>query len=102
MASSGSMHFDGRALGPVKNWRLILSRLAYCWRRGDPHLVALTPLPLTALYKRLLVSGRLTRSKHWQEFIPFEVARTPLKIIIPEAHAEEKLASTQTRLEGEC
>jgi len=30
----------------------------------------------------------LTRPKHWQEFIPFAMAHTPLKMTIEEAHAE--------------
>jgi len=50
----------------------------------------LTPLPATPLYKRLEAAGRLTRPKHWQEFIPFEMAHTPLKMSIAEAHAEVK------------
>jgi hypothetical protein len=32
----------------------------------------------------------LTRPKHWQEFIPFAMAHTPLKMTIAEAHAEVK------------
>jgi hypothetical protein len=48
----------------------------------------LTPLPATPLYKRLQAAGRLTRPKHWQEFIPFAMAHTPLKMTIEEAHAE--------------
>jgi hypothetical protein len=47
-------------------------------------------LPATPLYQRLELSGRLTRPKHWQEFIPFAMAHTPLKITIEEAHAEVK------------
>src|SRR5204862_1231737 len=38
--------------------------------------------------KRLDAAGRLTRRKHWQEFIPFAMAHTPLKMSIDEAHAE--------------
>jgi len=34
--------------------------------------------------------GRLTRPKHRQEFIPFEMAHTPLRMSISEAHAEVK------------
>ena len=48
----------------------------------------LTPLPATPLYKRLEASGRLTRPRHWQEFAPFTMAHTPLKMTIEEAHAE--------------
>jgi radical SAM superfamily enzyme YgiQ (UPF0313 family) len=60
------------------------------WPPGLPIFGLLTPLPATPLYKRLEVAGRLTRPKHWQEFIPFEMAHTPLKMTIAEAHAEVK------------
>jgi radical SAM superfamily enzyme YgiQ (UPF0313 family) len=58
------------------------------WPPGLPIFGLLTPLPATPLYKRLEVAGRLTRPKHWQEFIPFAMAHTPLKMSIEEAHAE--------------
>ena len=58
------------------------------WPPGLPIFGLLTPLPATPLYKRLEAAGRLTRHKHWQEFIPFAMAHTPLKISIEEAHAE--------------
>ena len=60
------------------------------WPPGLPIFGLLTPLPATPLYKRLETAGRLTRPKHWQEFIPFEMAHTPLKMTIAEAHAEVK------------
>src|ERR1700680_479148 len=60
------------------------------WPPGLPIFGLLTPLPGTPLYKRLETAGRLTRPKHWQEFIPFAMAHTPLKMTIPEAHAEVK------------
>src|ERR1700682_6138847 len=60
------------------------------WPAGLPIFGLLTPLPGTPLYKRLEAAGRLTRPKHWQEFIPFEMAHTPLKMTIAEAHAEVK------------
>ena len=60
------------------------------WPPGLPIFGLLTPLPATPLYKRLAEAGRLTRPKHWQEFIPFEMAHTPLKMTIAEAHAEVK------------
>ena len=60
------------------------------WPPGLPIFGLLTPLPATPLYKRLEAAGRLTRPKHWQEFVPFEMAHTPLKMTIPEAHAEVK------------
>ncbi len=62
------------------------------WPPGLPIFGLLTPLPATPLYKRLEAAGRLTRPKHWQEFIPFEMAHTPLKMTIAEAHAEVKYA----------
>jgi radical SAM superfamily enzyme YgiQ (UPF0313 family) len=58
------------------------------WPPGLPIFGLLTPLPGTPLYKRLDVAGRLTRPKHWQEFVPFAMAHTPLKMTIDEAHAE--------------
>src|SRR6202158_2391241 len=61
------------------------------WPPGLPIFGLLTPLPATPLYKRLEAAGRLTRPKHWQEFIPFAMAHTPLKMTISEAHAEVKI-----------
>ena len=58
------------------------------WPPGLPIFGLLTPLPGTPLYKRLDTAGRLTRRKHWQEFIPFNMAHTPLKMTIEEAHDE--------------
>ena len=58
------------------------------WPPGLPIFGLLTPLPATPLYKRLEASGRLTRPRHWQEFAPFTMAHTPLKMTIQEAHAE--------------
>jgi radical SAM superfamily enzyme YgiQ (UPF0313 family) len=60
------------------------------WPAGLPIFGLLTPLPATPLYKRLEAAGRLTRPEHWREFIPFEMAHTPLKMTIAEAHAEVK------------
>ena len=51
----------------------------------------MTPLPATPLYKKLEAAGRLTRPKHWQEFIPFAMAHTPLKMSIEEAHNEVRI-----------
>jgi radical SAM superfamily enzyme YgiQ (UPF0313 family) len=62
------------------------------WPPGLPIFGLLTPLPATPLYKRLEAAGRLTRPKHWLEFIPFEMAHTPLKMTIAEAHAEMNYA----------
>jgi radical SAM superfamily enzyme YgiQ (UPF0313 family) len=58
------------------------------WPPGLPIFGLLTPLPATPLYKRLELAGRLTRPRHWKEFIPFAMAHTPLKMSIDEAHAE--------------
>jgi radical SAM superfamily enzyme YgiQ (UPF0313 family) len=62
------------------------------WPPGLPIFGLLTPLPATPLYKRLEAAGRLTRPKHWREFIPFAMAHTPLRMTIPEAHDEVKQA----------
>jgi radical SAM superfamily enzyme YgiQ (UPF0313 family) len=61
------------------------------WPPGLPIFGLLTPLPATPLYKRLEAAGRLTRPKHWQEFIPFAMAHTPLKMSIEEAHNEVRI-----------
>ncbi|MGO9647710.1 MAG: B12-binding domain-containing radical SAM protein [Terriglobales bacterium] len=58
------------------------------WPPGLPIFGLLTPLPATPLYKRLEAAGRLTRPRHWRDFIPFAMAHTPLKMTIEEAHAE--------------
>jgi radical SAM superfamily enzyme YgiQ (UPF0313 family) len=64
------------------------------WPPGLPIFGLLTPLPATPLYKRLETAGRLTRPKHWKEFIPFAMAHTPLKMTIEEAHEEVKYGWT--------
>jgi radical SAM superfamily enzyme YgiQ (UPF0313 family) len=61
------------------------------WPPGLPIFGLMTPLPATPLYKRLKAAGRLTRPKHWQEFIPFAMAHTPLKMSIDEAHSEVRI-----------
>src|SRR5579872_3515216 len=58
------------------------------WPPGLPIFGLLTPLPATPLYKRLETSGRLTRPRHWKDFVPFTMAHTPLRMTIEEAHAE--------------
>ena len=58
------------------------------WPAGLPIFGLLTPLPATPLYKRLETARRLTRPKHWTEFVPFTMAHTPLKMTIEEAHNE--------------
>src|SRR5215813_7118824 len=61
------------------------------WPPGLPIFGLMTPLPATPLYKRLEAAGRLTRPKHWQEFIPFAMAHAPLKMSIEEAHNEIRI-----------
>jgi radical SAM superfamily enzyme YgiQ (UPF0313 family) len=58
------------------------------WPPGLPVFGLLTPFPSTPLYQRLETAGRLTRPKHWLDFAPFQMAHTPLKMTIPEAHRE--------------
>ncbi len=58
------------------------------WPPGLPVFGQLTPFPATPLYDRLAAAGRLTRPKHWLDFAPYQMAHTPLKMTIPEAHAE--------------
>jgi hypothetical protein len=65
------------------------------WPPCLPIFGLLTPLPATPLYERLEKTGRLTRPKHWQDFIPFTMAHTPLKMTIEEAHAEVRHAWAQ-------
>jgi hypothetical protein len=67
------------------------------WPPGIPVFGLMTPLPATPLYKRLETAGRLTRTKHWREFIPFAMAHAPLKMTINEVHEEVKYGwSTHT------
>jgi radical SAM superfamily enzyme YgiQ (UPF0313 family) len=66
------------------------------WPAGLPIFGLITPLPSTPLYARLEAAGRLTRPKHWEEFIPFAMAHTPLKMSIAEAHAEVKYGWAQS------
>ena len=58
------------------------------WPPGLPVFGLLTPFPATPLYKRLEAAGRLARPKHWLEFLPFEMAHTPLKMTVAQAHEE--------------
>src|SRR5205823_4759997 len=58
------------------------------WPPGLPVFGQLTPFPSTPLYARLAAAGRLTRPKHWLEFAPYQMAHTPLKMTIPQTHAE--------------
>jgi radical SAM superfamily enzyme YgiQ (UPF0313 family) len=64
------------------------------WPPGLPIFGLLTPLPATPLYKRLEAAGRLTRVRHWLQFVPFAMAHTPLKMSIEEAHNELRIGWT--------
>jgi radical SAM superfamily enzyme YgiQ (UPF0313 family) len=66
------------------------------WPAGLPVFGQLTPFPSTPLYARLKAAGRLTRPKHWLDFAPYQMAHTPLKMTIAEAHAEVRLAWTNS------
>ncbi len=66
------------------------------WPPGLPVFGQITPFPSTPLYARLLKEGRLTRPTHWLDFAPFLMAHTPLKMTVPEVHAEVKYAWTNT------
>jgi radical SAM superfamily enzyme YgiQ (UPF0313 family) len=58
------------------------------WPPGLPVFGQLTPFPSTPLYKRLETSNRLTRPKHWLDFAPYQMAHTPLKMSVEQAHQE--------------
>ena len=58
------------------------------WPPVLPVFSPLTPLPGTPLYTRLKTEGRLTRPKHWLNFAQYKMSHTPLKLTIPQAHAE--------------
>jgi radical SAM superfamily enzyme YgiQ (UPF0313 family) len=58
------------------------------WPPGLPVFGQLTPFPSTPLYKRLEEGGRLTRPRHWLDFAPYQMAHTPLRMSIEEAHQE--------------
>jgi radical SAM superfamily enzyme YgiQ (UPF0313 family) len=62
------------------------------WPAGMPVFGTLIPLPATPLYKRLEAAGRLTRPEHWLDFRPFEMAHTPSRMSIEQAHEEVRLA----------
>jgi radical SAM superfamily enzyme YgiQ (UPF0313 family) len=62
------------------------------WPPGLPVFSILVPFPSTPLYARLKASGRLTRPKHWLDFVPYTMSHTPLKISMSEVHAEVKRA----------
>ena len=62
------------------------------WPPGLPIFSHLVPFPSTPLYARLKAAGRLTRPKHWLDFVPFSMAHTPLKMTIDEVHQELRMA----------
>jgi radical SAM superfamily enzyme YgiQ (UPF0313 family) len=66
------------------------------WPPGLPVYGLLTPYPATPLYDRLAEEGRLTRPRHWLDFLPFHMAFTPLGISIEQAEAEVREAWHQS------
>ncbi|HEY6250128.1 MAG TPA: radical SAM protein, partial [Candidatus Angelobacter sp.] len=62
------------------------------WTPGLPVFGLLTPLPGTPLYAKLKEAGRLTRPRHWLEFMAFAMAHTPLKMTVEGAHSEVRYA----------
>ncbi len=72
-----------RTLAQMREWPPVL-----------PVFGQITPFPATPLYARLESEGRLTRSQHWLEFAPFQMAHTPLQITIPEVQDEVRYAWT--------
>ena len=62
------------------------------WPPGLPVFGQLTPFFSTPLYKRLESAGRLTRPRHWLDFMPFQMAYTPLRMSASEVHQELALA----------
>ncbi|MGH9837849.1 MAG: B12-binding domain-containing radical SAM protein [Blastocatellia bacterium] len=74
-----------RTLGEIRNWP-----------PGLPVFGQLTPFPSTPLYARLLAAGRLTRPKHWLDFVPYHMAHTPLKMTIEQAQGEIRQAWTDS------
>jgi radical SAM superfamily enzyme YgiQ (UPF0313 family) len=66
------------------------------WPPGLPVFGQITPFPSTPLYDRLAKEGRLTRPTHWLDFAPFQMAHTPLKMTVPEVHAEVQYAWTNS------
>lgn len=58
------------------------------WPPVLPVFGQLTPYPDTPLYKRLEVSGRLARPKHWMEFAAFEMAHKPARMTMAQVRKE--------------
>src|SRR5437762_28487 len=58
------------------------------WPPGMPVFSPLVPLPGTPTYKKLGAEGRLTRPKHWMNFVHNQMAHTPMKMTISETRAE--------------
>src|SRR2546421_3000502 len=58
------------------------------WPPVMPVFSPLVPLPGTPTYKKLGAEGRLTRPKHWMNFVHNEMAHTPLKMTSLEAQIE--------------
>jgi radical SAM superfamily enzyme YgiQ (UPF0313 family) len=62
------------------------------WPPGLPVFGQITPFPATPLYERLERDGRLTRPKHWLDFVPFQMAHRPLNMTPEEVQKEVRKA----------
>jgi radical SAM superfamily enzyme YgiQ (UPF0313 family) len=62
------------------------------WSPGLPVFGQLVPFPSTPLYARLAEAGRLTRPRHWEDFAPFRMAHSPLRMSTEEAQGEFEYA----------
>lgn len=58
------------------------------WPPGMPVFSPLVPLPGTPTYKKLGAEGRLTRPKHWMNFVHNKMAHTPLNMTMGEVKTE--------------
>jgi radical SAM superfamily enzyme YgiQ (UPF0313 family) len=67
-----------------------------CWPPALPIFGLMTPYPATPLYQRLAQAGRLTRPKHWLEFMPFVMGYSPLGMSAEQAQAEVREAWTES------
>lgn len=74
-----------RTLDQIREWPPVL-----------PVFGQITPFPATPLYARLQSEGRLTRPKHWLDFMPFQMAHTPLGMTCADVQTEVTYAWTNS------
>jgi len=74
-----------RTLDQIRQWPPVL-----------PVFGQITPFPATPLYARLQSEGRLTRPKHWLDFMPFQMAHTPLNMTCSDVQTEVTYAWTNS------